>query len=218
MGTTAKNAAQVIFASDSDQPVFTVWQYGLGRTAAWTSDVKGAWTGNWLKWEQSPTFWKNILSWIIQRNTVEDYSISGGLALESEDTMGGAPGGITPTDDTMGVGSGGGIGVIELELPLFDEDKYLDDDKRIDEDKKTEENDILHDNESKTVTETVTATETVVEGVIVSPSGKEQFIILQPVSPVKYKGFKADETGIYIASINIKQRMGKRNRKEEKVV
>ena len=35
-----KNAAQVIFASDSDQPVFTVWQYGLGRTAAWTSDVK----------------------------------------------------------------------------------------------------------------------------------------------------------------------------------
>ena len=62
VGTTAKNAAQVIFASDSDQPVFTVWQYGLGRTAAWTSDVKGAWTGNWLKWEQSPTFWKNILS------------------------------------------------------------------------------------------------------------------------------------------------------------
>ena len=32
--------------------------------------------------------------------------------------MGGAPG-ITPTDDTMGVGSGGGIGVIELELPYL---------------------------------------------------------------------------------------------------
>jgi Mg-chelatase subunit ChlD len=214
VGTTAKNAAQVIFASDSDQPVFTVWQYGLGRTAAWTSDVKGAWTGNWLKWEQSPAFWKNTLSWLIQRHTVEDYSISGGLALESEDARGGAPGGIISTDGTAGVRMGGGIGVIELELPLFNEDKYSDDDKRVDENEKTEENDILHDNESKTVTETVTVTETitetVVEGLIVSPSGKEQFIILQPVSPVKYKGFfKADETGIYIASINIKQRMGK---------
>jgi len=80
VGTTPKNTARVVFSSDRDDPVLAVWQYGLGRTAAWTSDAKGMWTSSWLGWEQSPQFWKNLVSWILPQRSGEDFSINGSLA------------------------------------------------------------------------------------------------------------------------------------------
>ncbi|MCX7841727.1 MAG: VWA domain-containing protein [Clostridia bacterium] len=80
VGTSPKSTARVIFSSDRDEPILASWQYGLGRTVAWTSDVKGMWTADWLQWEQAATFWKNILSWIIQRKMDESYSIKGSMS------------------------------------------------------------------------------------------------------------------------------------------
>lgn len=80
VGTTPKSTASVIFSSDRDEPVLATWQYGLGRTAAWTSDAKGMWTSRWLQWEQGPQFWKNLISWLMQRRTKEDYTIKGGIS------------------------------------------------------------------------------------------------------------------------------------------
>lgn len=79
VGTTAKSTARVIFSSDQDDPVLATWQYGLGRTAAWTSDAKGRWTSSWMQWEQSPRFWKNLISWLLQKKVKDDYSIAGGV-------------------------------------------------------------------------------------------------------------------------------------------
>jgi len=79
VGTSAKSTARVIFSSDQDDPVLATWQYGLGRTAAWTSDAKGMWTSRWMQWEQSPRFWKNLISWLIQKKVKEDYAITGGI-------------------------------------------------------------------------------------------------------------------------------------------
>jgi len=79
VGTSAKGTARVIFSSDQDDPVLATWQYGLGRTAAWTSDAKGMWTSNWMQWQESPRFWKNLISWLLQKKVKDDYSISGGI-------------------------------------------------------------------------------------------------------------------------------------------
>ena len=79
VGTTSKSTARVIFSSDMDEPVLATWQYGLGRTAAWTSDAKGMWTSSWMQWQQSPRFWKNLISWLLQKKVKDDYSISGGV-------------------------------------------------------------------------------------------------------------------------------------------
>lgn len=79
VGTTAKSTARVIFSSDMDDPVLATWQYGLGRTAAWTSDAKGMWTSNWMQWQQAPKFWKNLTSWLLQKKVKEDYSVNGGV-------------------------------------------------------------------------------------------------------------------------------------------
>ncbi len=79
VATTAKSTARVVFSSDRDEPVLATWQYGLGRTAAWTSDARGMWTSKWLRWEQSAVFWKNFVSWLIQRNIATDYTIRTGF-------------------------------------------------------------------------------------------------------------------------------------------
>ncbi|AEV67175.1 VWA domain-containing protein [Acetivibrio clariflavus] len=79
VGTSAKSTARVIFSSDQDDPILATWQYGLGRTAAWTSDAKGMWTSSWMQWEQSPRFWKNLISWLIQKKVKDDYSLTGGI-------------------------------------------------------------------------------------------------------------------------------------------
>lgn len=80
VGTTPKDTATVIFSSDRDDPVLATWQYGLGRTAAWTSDAKGMWTSKWLQWDQSSQFWKNLLSWLMQKRTAEEYTLKAGLS------------------------------------------------------------------------------------------------------------------------------------------
>jgi uncharacterized membrane protein len=80
VSTTPKGTARLIFTSDEDEPVLATWQYGLGRTAAWTSDAKGMWTSKWMAWDQSPTFWKNLMSWLLQKKVKDDYSISGGIS------------------------------------------------------------------------------------------------------------------------------------------
>lgn len=36
------------------------------------------WTKDWMNWEESPTFWKNLISWLVQKKVQDDYIVSGG--------------------------------------------------------------------------------------------------------------------------------------------
>jgi hypothetical protein len=65
VATTPKPAAQLVLISHKDDPVLAVWQYGLGRVAAWTSDALGLWTTNWLAWNGSARFWDNLATWTL---------------------------------------------------------------------------------------------------------------------------------------------------------
>ena len=61
IGTTAKDSAQTILISDKKDPVLAVWQYGLGKAVAWTSDATGRWAKNWVSWEQFARFWAQVV-------------------------------------------------------------------------------------------------------------------------------------------------------------
>jgi uncharacterized membrane protein len=63
VATTPKAAAQIVLTSHLDDPVLAVWQYGLGRVAAWTSDALGLWTSNWLRWSDAARWWANLVTW-----------------------------------------------------------------------------------------------------------------------------------------------------------
>ena len=65
VATTPKAAAQIVLASHLDDPVLAVWQYGLGRVVAWTSDALGLWTANWLQWSDAARWWANLVAWTI---------------------------------------------------------------------------------------------------------------------------------------------------------
>src|SRR5216684_4374782 len=65
VATTLKPVAQLVLISHRDDPVLAVWQYGLGRVAAWTSDALGLWTANWLQWSNAARWWANLVTWTL---------------------------------------------------------------------------------------------------------------------------------------------------------
>lgn len=56
-----KSPAVTSLVSDKDDPVYAVWQYGLGRAAAFTSDAKARWAANWMNWPGFGQFWTQVL-------------------------------------------------------------------------------------------------------------------------------------------------------------
>lgn len=66
VGTTAKSRADQVLVSDTEEPVLAAWQYGLGRTAVWTSDVSGRWTADWLSQPEGVSILRNLVSWTMK--------------------------------------------------------------------------------------------------------------------------------------------------------
>jgi hypothetical protein len=64
-----KPAAEVLLVSDKADPVLAVWRYGLGRTAAFTADLRGRWGKAWVEWEDFGKFTGQLVRWI-QRKTL----------------------------------------------------------------------------------------------------------------------------------------------------
>lgn len=65
--TTAKPGADVpLTAPDTHDPIFAHWQYGLGRTFAFTSDDRAHWAAQWLSWPGYMQFWSQVLRWSLR--------------------------------------------------------------------------------------------------------------------------------------------------------
>lgn len=64
VSSTPKTASRTVIASaEKEDPILTVWQYGLGRTAAWNSDITGEWTGGFSGQEDYVRLWKRIVDY-----------------------------------------------------------------------------------------------------------------------------------------------------------
>ncbi|RIW37385.1 VWA domain-containing protein [Bacillus salacetis] len=63
VASSLKGRAESILVSGKEDPILARWQYGLGRTAAWTSDIPGEWAGEWPKWEGWPDMWNQLITW-----------------------------------------------------------------------------------------------------------------------------------------------------------
>lgn len=69
--TSAKKTAQLILRAPPDEPessasdvdpILAVWRYGLGATAAFTSDFSPIWGADWLEWQQFQPFLRQMLT------------------------------------------------------------------------------------------------------------------------------------------------------------
>ncbi len=68
VGASPKATAQVILNSHQGDPLLAVWQYGLGRSVAWTSDATGRWGRDWVQWDGFPAFWAQTVRWTISQD------------------------------------------------------------------------------------------------------------------------------------------------------
>ena len=57
VATSAKDLSQVVLASPDGDPILALWQYGLGRSLAFTSDATARWAVDWLSWQGYVSFW-----------------------------------------------------------------------------------------------------------------------------------------------------------------
>lgn len=75
-GTTAKETSTTALVDVDGTPVLAEWQYGLGRSIAWTSDVRGKWARDWVRWPGFPRFAAQLVGWVLPTQRV------GGLSAE----------------------------------------------------------------------------------------------------------------------------------------
>jgi hypothetical protein len=74
IAASPKTGASELLVSGLDDPILTVWQYGLGKTAAWNTDVDGGWTAAYSGEDNYAELWKRIIDFIAGTpNIGEDY-------------------------------------------------------------------------------------------------------------------------------------------------
>jgi Ca-activated chloride channel family protein len=73
--TYPKAGAMVIFET-REGPLFSAWQYGLGRSVAFTSDLSPRWGKSWILWEHYGTFVSQMVKWAQQKETPRNYQVS----------------------------------------------------------------------------------------------------------------------------------------------
>lgn len=57
LAATEKSLATVSLMSDREDPILAWWQYGAGRVVAFMADSRGAWTSEFLQWDQAAAFY-----------------------------------------------------------------------------------------------------------------------------------------------------------------
>lgn len=73
LATIAKPMANVALQSDNGMPILAQWQYGAGQVIAWTSDVKGGWTADYLSWDQGGRFFAGLVSNVLNEGHGQGY-------------------------------------------------------------------------------------------------------------------------------------------------
>ena len=63
--TTPKPNSEIYFTSTKEDPVLAAWQYGLGRSVAWTSDSQGQWTAGLLRSPVAGKLFARMVAWTL---------------------------------------------------------------------------------------------------------------------------------------------------------
>jgi uncharacterized membrane protein len=66
--TKPKPTAELLLTTERGEPLLATWRYGLGHTAAFTSDAKSRWGAEWLSWPGYGQFWSQLARGIMRRS------------------------------------------------------------------------------------------------------------------------------------------------------
>ena len=95
VATTSRPRAETPLVSDKGDPLLAHWQYGLGRSVAYTSDARAKWGQDWIAWARFQQFWAQTANWALRRVDTSEYntevSVDNGqgiLSVEALDPQG----------------------------------------------------------------------------------------------------------------------------------
>jgi uncharacterized membrane protein len=93
--TTPKGRAEVPLVTQKGDPLLAHWQYGLGRTVAFTSDARAKWAVNWIGWDKYRQFWLQVAQWSLRRLDAANFNTEvavekgeGHVSVEAIDSQG----------------------------------------------------------------------------------------------------------------------------------
>jgi len=91
VATSPKPSAHVSMQSHKKDPILATWQYGLGKSTAFTSDAKAKWAARWLSWPGYSKVWSQILRSTMRKSTATDFQtmvdLSGGTGYVAVDAV-----------------------------------------------------------------------------------------------------------------------------------
>lgn len=65
LAATEKSLATISLMSDREDPILAWWQYGAGRVVAFMADSRGAWTSEFLQWDQAAAFYGGMAAFTL---------------------------------------------------------------------------------------------------------------------------------------------------------
>jgi Ca-activated chloride channel family protein len=72
VATSLKGTADMVLMTHQEDPLLATWRYGLGRSAAFTSDAKAKWAVLWMRWSGFNKFWSQLVRWTLRTGTRSD--------------------------------------------------------------------------------------------------------------------------------------------------
>ena len=73
--TRSKPTCELILATEKGDPLLAWWRYGLGMTAAFTSDAKARWSAEWLTWPGYGKFWSQLVRHLMRKSETQGLSV-----------------------------------------------------------------------------------------------------------------------------------------------
>ena len=80
--TRPKPTCELILATEKGDPLLAWWRYGLGMTAAFTSDAKARWSAEWLTWPGYGKFWTQLVRHLMRKSETQ------GLVVQTKQQSG----------------------------------------------------------------------------------------------------------------------------------
>ena len=75
VATKNKPTSEVLLETPGKRPLLARWQYALGKSAMFTSDVKDRWAAEWLKWPNYSKFWAQLVRETMRRRDNDEFDL-----------------------------------------------------------------------------------------------------------------------------------------------
>lgn len=70
-----QGAEDVLISANFNDPLLSVWQYGLGRVVAWTGDLGEEWWQSWPSLEEEAKFWSQVVRYALPNPALQEAQV-----------------------------------------------------------------------------------------------------------------------------------------------